>query len=144
MKSKNSLIKEYGQFKIIKYEEQNKEYEGVLIETLDNKIIRCRLGKKTPTKPGYFVSFWEKDHLNKNRPYYDCDTPSETAIIINDGDQAGIFIIPKERAVKHGLLATEKQVGKMGMRFYPPWCDELNKTALATQQWQLNYFYKHY
>ena len=40
MKSKNSLIKEYGQFKIIKYEEQNKEYEGVLIETLDNKIIR--------------------------------------------------------------------------------------------------------
>ena len=26
------------------------------------------------------------------------------------------------------------------MRFYPPWCTNLNKTALATQKWQLKYY----
>ena len=30
--------------------------------------------------------------------------------------------------------------GKMSMRFYPPWCTNLNKTALATQKWQLKYY----
>ena len=28
------------------------------------------------------------------------------------------------------------------MRFYPPWCTNLNKTARATQKWQLDYFQK--
>jgi len=30
----------------------------------------------------------------------------------------------------------------MAMRFYPPWCTKLNKTAQATQKWQLGYFQK--
>ena len=28
------------------------------------------------------------------------------------------------------------------MRFYPSWCSNLNKTARATQKWQLDYFKK--
>ncbi|MFV1219055.1 MepB family protein [Klebsiella pneumoniae] len=28
----------------------------------------------------------------------------------------------------------------MAMRFYSPWCSDLNRTALVTQRWQLNYF----
>jgi hypothetical protein len=30
----------------------------------------------------------------------------------------------------------------MAMRFYPSWCTNLNKTAQATQKWQLDYFQK--
>lgn len=26
------------------------------------------------------------------------------------------------------------------MRFYPPWCTDLNKTALEAQKWQLKFF----
>lgn len=140
MKSTNTLLKEYGDFKLLKQEKQNEAYEGILIETIGGKIIRSRFGKKTPKKPGYFVAFWEKDPLNKNQPFQAEDSSKELAIVVKDTDYEGIFIIPKDEAIKHRILTNETQMGKMAMRFYPPWCQELNKTAKATQKWQLKYF----
>lgn len=143
MKSTNTLLKEYGNFKLLKYEKQNEEYEGIIIETNGGKIIRSRFGKKTPKKLGYFVAFWEKDLLNKNRSFQAEDSPKELAIVIKDTYYEGVFIIPKDAAIKYRILTNGTQMGKMAMRFYPPWCQELNKTAKATQKWQLKYFKNH-
>ncbi|MCB6583549.1 MULTISPECIES: MepB family protein [Streptococcus] len=49
---------------------------------------------------------------------------------------------PKRLAISKKILSTKSCKGKMAMRFYPPWCTKLNKTAQATQKWQLDYFQK--
>lgn len=140
VESTDILLEEYGEFKVVKNEIQNQAYEGLLINTIEDTLIRSRLGKKTPKKPGYFVAFWEKDESNKNQPFKVTNSPQELAIIILDKGCAGIFRIPKKAAIKHGILTSQNQKGKMAMRFYPPWCHKLNRTAQATQKWQLNYF----
>ena len=141
MKSINILKDSIGNFEILNYEEQNSEYEGMVIQLANNnKIVRSRLAKKTPKKDGYFVAFWEKDSQNVNHPFSELDSIEVLAILINDEDERGIFLIPKEAAVKNRILSNENQKGKMAMRFYPSWCKNLNSTAQKTQSWQLNYF----
>ena len=141
MKSINILKDSIGNFEILNYEEQNSEYEGMVIQLANNnKIVRSWLAKKTPKKDGYFVAFWEKDSQNVNHPFSELDSIEVLAILINDEDKRGIFLIPKEVAVKNRILSNENQKGKMAMRFYPSWCKNLNSTAQKTQSWQLNYF----
>ncbi|MGC3124314.1 MepB family protein, partial [Enterococcus faecalis] len=38
------------------------------------------------------------------------------------------------------ILKTNQQKCNMAERFYPSWCQNLNKTAKKTQNWQLAYF----
>lgn len=142
MKSINILKDSLGNFEILNYEEQNSEYEGMVIQLAsNNKIVRSRLAKKTPKKEGYFVAFWKKDNLNINQPFSDLGTPEEIVILIDDVDkQKGVFLIPKEVAIKNKILSNKNQKGKMAMRFYPSWCKNLNSTAQKTQSWQLDYF----
>lgn len=64
----------------------------------------------------------------------------ELVIVVIDSYNSGLFIIPKEVAVNKRILSTRDSKGKMAMRFYPPWCTNLNKTAQSTQKWQLEYF----
>jgi len=59
-----------------------------------------------------------------------------------DNDKRGLFIIPNDEAIRKKILSTTNSKGKMSMRFYPPWCTNLNKTAQATQKWQLDFFQK--
>lgn len=141
MKSINILKRELGEFEFLGYENQNSEYEGMVIQLTSNKkIVRSRLAKKTSKKDGYFVAFWEKNSLNVNCPFTEIDSPEELAILIVDEEKQGIFLIPKEVAVKNKILANKNQKGKMAMRFYPSWCKNLNPTAKKTQSWQIIYF----
>ena len=98
------------------------------------------LGKKNTKKKGYFTVFWKKDQNNKNIPYTNEDLGNELIIVIIDNDKRGLFIIPNEVAIRKNILSTKDSNGKMSMRFYPPWCSNLNTTARATQKWQLQYF----
>lgn len=98
------------------------------------------LGKKTPKKEGYFTVFWKKDQDNKNVPYTNEDLGTELIIVVTDKDKVGLFIIPKEVAIHKKIFSATNCKGKMSMRFYSPWCTNLNKTALATQKWQLKYY----
>ncbi|PEN18911.1 hypothetical protein CRM88_06710 [Lactococcus lactis] len=103
-------------------------------------MVRSRLAKKTPKKAGYFVAFWEKVSQGVNQPFSELDSIEVLAILIDDEDKRGIFLIPKDFAVKNKILSNKSQKGKMAMRFYPSWCKNLNSTAQKTQSWQLNYF----
>ncbi|MGG5343634.1 MepB family protein [Enterococcus sp. AZ192] len=141
MQSMDILKREFAHFERCDHEEQNEEYEGAVFTISEPNIrIRSRLGKKTPKKTGYFVAFWEKDETQKNRPFQAKNSPEKLVIVIRDFNKKGLFIIPKDAAVERQILSTKDQVGKMAMRFYPPWCSGLNRTAQSTQKWQLNYF----
>ena len=136
------LHKFYGDFEFIK-EKCNEKYEGILInikEDEDKEYKRCRLAKRTPKKEGYFTVFWKKDQNNMNIPYTKEDLGTELVIVVIDNDNKGLFIIPNEVAIRKKILSTKNSKGKMSMRFYPPWCTNLNTTAQSTQKWQLKFF----
>ena len=121
MKILDVLYEFYGDFEFIK-EKWNEKYEGILIKIKDEQgYKRCRLAKRTPKKEGYFTVFWKKDKNNMN-------------------DKKGLFIIPNEAAIRKKILSTKNSKGKMSMRFYPPWCANLNTTAQSTQKWQFKFF----
>ena len=129
MKMTDILHRYYGDFDLI-----NEKWKD------DQEYKRCRLAKKTPKKEGYFTVFWKKDQNNNNVPYTNEDLGDELVIVVIDSYNSGLFIIPKEVAVNKRILSTRDSKGKMAMRFYPPWCTNLNKTAQSTQKWQLEYF----
>ena len=140
MKILDVLYNFYGDFDFIE-EKYNEKYEGILINIKEEQgYKRCRLAKRTPKKEGYFTVFWKKDQNNKNIPYTNEDLGNELIIVIIDNDKRGLFIIPNEVAIRKNILSTKDSNGKMSMRFYPPWCANLNTTARATQKWQLQYF----
>ena len=123
----------------ISYEKQNEDYEGMTFK-INNQSFRSRLAKKTPTKKGYFVVFWEKDENNINTPFLFEESPQETLVFVSDNEKRGVFKFPKEILLKKGILKGDKSKGKMGIRVYPEWESDLNQTAVKTQQWQLDYF----
>ncbi len=143
MKMTDILHRYYGELDLIK-EKWNEDYESILIKPKNNDQAykRCRLAKRTPKKEGYFTVFWKKDQDNKNIPYSDEDLGDELIIVVIDSCHCGLFIIPQELAISKKILSTKDCQGKMAMRFYPPWCTNLNKTAQTTQKWQLDYFQK--
>ncbi|HEN0469802.1 TPA: MepB family protein [Streptococcus agalactiae] len=135
------LLREWYSSFEVKEEKWNEKYEGILIRIEgDGNYKRCRLAHKTASKMGDFTVFWQKDGNGKNIPFYEQDEVEDLIIVIKDGRWKGLFIIPKEVAVSKGILSSANSQGKMAMRFYPPWCSDLNRTALVTQRWQLNYF----
>lgn len=97
-------------------------------------------GKENTQKRRLLYSLLEKDQENKNIPYTDEDLGDELIIVVIDGCHCGLFIIPKEVAISKKILSIKDCKGKMSMRFYPPWCTNLNKTAQKTQKWQMDYF----
>lgn len=141
MLSIDCLAKQFGHFTIVAYDTQNKEYEGMVLRIVDsNQLVRSRLAKKTPKKSGYFTVFWEKDTQHSNHPFHEKNFPDFLAVVVVDALQQGIFLIPRKVAAEKKIVTSARGQGKMALRFYPPWCTNLNKTARATQKWQTNYF----
>lgn len=128
-------------FSLIKheFEQWNQEYEAFNFE-FNGVEFKSRLAKKTPKKPGYFVAFWCKNKIDKNRPFNFDESKDKLIINILDGSKKGQFIFPKELLVKKGIISSEKHKGKMAIRVYPSWEQSLNKTAVSTQKWQIPYF----
>ncbi|CCV63907.1 conserved hypothetical protein [Alteracholeplasma palmae J233] len=140
MKSINIIKLVFPDFEVIQYDNQNDLYEGFVFVSNSFKY-RSRLAKKTPKKEGYFVTFWEKiDGIN--HPYNKEDTCDYFIILVIDEENKGYFKIPKKDLIEKGIVKSETQKGKMGMRVYPSWnLGLLNKEASKTQKWQLEYFY---
>lgn len=128
-------------FSLIKheFEQWNQEYEAFNFE-FNGVGFKSRLAKKTPKKAGYFVAFWCKNEINKNRPFNFDESKDKLIINILDRSKKGQFIFPKELLVKKGIISSEKHKGKMAIRVYPSWEQNLNKTAVSTQKWQIPYF----
>ena len=121
------------------FEQWNQEYEAFNFE-FNGVEFKSRLAKKTPKKVGYFVAFWRKNEINKNRPFNFNESKDKLIINILDGSKKGQFVFPKDLLVKKGIISSKKYKGKMAIRVYPSWEQNLNKTAVSTQKWQIPYF----
>lgn len=123
----------------IEEEAHNSDY-GAGIFQLNSKSVRFRVAKKTPTKIGQFVAFWEKDRNHKNQPYSYAEATDLLVINTFTTNNFGQFVFPKEVLVKHDILKTATKKGKMAIRVYPRWDKPTSKQAIETQKWQLKYF----
>ena len=134
-----SLIQKMFPISNIELEIFNQEYEAFNFN-LKDLSFKSRLAKKTPLKQGYFVAFWQKNNINKNEPFDQQNSRDKLVITVQDGLHSGQFIFPKKVLIEQKILKTETSKGKMALRVYPSWVDNLNKSAKRTQTWQLQYF----
>jgi hypothetical protein len=126
--------------KAIREETQNSAYGAGMFQ-LNSTSVRFRVAKKTPTKIGQFVAFWEKDENNKNQAFSFEKAPDFLVInTFTSNDNFGQFVFPKEVLVKQNILKTATTKGKMAIRVYPSWENPTSKQAIKTQEWQLKYF----
>lgn len=120
-------------------EKQNKKYYGARF-ILNNHSIRFRKSSCTPNKAGQFVAVWEKDTEGNNQALNYYSSPDFLMIYSETPECKGLFVFPKDIALKYGILATVFKKGKLGFRVYPAWDEVNNKQALQTKAWQNEYF----
>ncbi|MGL1919416.1 MAG: MepB family protein [Hyphomicrobiales bacterium] len=118
---------------------ESSEY-GAGTYIVNNRKIITRTAKITPKKVGQFVAIWQRDKNGITQPQHIEGEFDLMIINCQNGTQFGQFIFPKSALAKYGIIATETKRGKNGMRVYPPWDVAINKQAIKTQTWQLNYF----
>lgn len=91
-------------------EPQNSDYESFIFNVNDISF-RNRLAKKTPTKNGYFIVFWERDN-NKNQAFDFTKSPDFLVINVLDTEHKGFFIFPKGVLLKQNILRTSQKKAK--------------------------------
>lgn len=123
----------------IESEPESAEY-GAFKLRFNSMQARFRIAKITPTKPGLFVSIWQRGIMGLTEPFQISDTPDLIIISTRKGSLIGQFVFPKDVLLEKGIISGNGKEGKRGIRVYPPWEKDLNKQATKTQEWQLKYF----
>lgn len=120
-------------------EVDNAEY-GAYQFTLQQRRIKFRVAKITPTKIGQFVTVWKRVGKQPIRPYDVLDPFDLLVISTRRGELFGQFVMPKSVLVQQGILSAAGKGGKRALRVYPPWDQTTSRQAQNTQHWQLRYF----
>lgn len=132
---------------------ESKFSEKIILQTIDSESadyfgsdfttsshsIKYRKAKITPKKIGAFVALWKRDAYGKTIPYDSNDAFDIYIIEIEDEENKGCFVFPKDVLVKHHILSSDKE-GKRGFRLYMPWNVVSSVQASKTQAWQLPFF----
>ena len=122
-------------------EVESKEYYACRFNLNKLKII-SRTAKITPKKVGQFVTFWKREVNQPIAPFDENDAIDFFVVNIQNEKQLGQFVFPKSLLVKKGIISTAKKEGKRAFRVYPAWDVTESKQAIASQKWQVNYFYE--
>jgi hypothetical protein len=122
-----------------KAEKESREYSASTFQ-LNELWIKFRAAKVTPTKTGLFVTLWKRNEAGITCPHDVSDQINYFIISVRKHEKFGHFVFPKAVLLERGILSTETKEGKRGFRVYPPWDEGLNKQALKTQTWQLDFF----
>lgn len=130
-------------FKISNFEvdKESKNYNACTFELNNLKII-FRKSKITPTKIGQFVTLWKRNKQKITEPFSVSDEFDFVIIYVKAENNSGQFVFPKSVLIENGIISSDKKEGKRGFRVYPIWENAINKQAIQTQKWQLNYFVK--
>jgi hypothetical protein len=123
----------------IRKEDESKEYSACEFE-LNNKRIKFRTAKITPTKVGQFVTFWKRIGNGPIMPFDMADPIDLFVVSVRSGERLGQFIFPKEVLLAQGFISKDGKGGKRAMRVYPPWDVADSPQATKTQAWQRLYF----
>lgn len=124
-------------------EAESREYGACTFE-INNKTIKFRVAKITPTKIGQFVTFWKRIGDGPIMPYDIADPVDLFIVSVRSGQKLGQFIFPKNILCQKGFVSKVGIGGKRAMRVYPPWDITNSPQAKKTQAWQLMYFFEIY
>ena len=125
----------------LKIEDESADY-GASEFTFNNRLIKFRVGKITPTKVGQFVTFWKRIGKGPILPYDIHDLFEFLVVSVHAEGYLGQFIFPKNVLCEKGIISCNGKEGKRAMRVYPPWDKTNSSQAKKTQDWQLKYFIK--
>jgi hypothetical protein len=138
--AQNLVYKESGfMLKNLVWNSESTNYGACSFE-LNNKIIQYRVANITPTKIGQFVAIWKRNNNGITAPFDVSDSLDFLIISVRDLNNFGQFIFPKSVLVSKGIVSENEKGGKRGIRVYAPWDRPINKQAIQTQAWQVNYF----
>lgn len=107
---------------------------------LNERSVKFRVAKTTPTKTGQFVTLWQRNKNGFTQPLSVTVKVDLFVISVRSGTRFGQFVFTKAILAQNNILSTPTKEGKRGFRVYPPWDLTENKQARKTQQWQLNFF----
>lgn len=119
-------------------EAQNSDYESG-IARIGEENWHIRTARNTPTKPGAFVAFWQRDTRGSTTPFSDDDPAEGLLVFVEQQDRRGAFRFTGAHLAELGITSG-RQPGKRGFRVYPSWCEGLNARAAATQRAQARAF----
>ncbi len=130
-----------GNFSDYKEHAEANEYNGCEYFFSNQKYIQ-RTAKITPKKVGQFVTLWKRNEHGITTPLNYEDDFDFVVILCFNEKRVGRFIFPKDILLKKNILSTltDKDSGKRGFRIYPSWDIPINRQAISTQNWQINYF----
>ena len=128
-------------YKNLETEAEGKEYGACTFE-LNDKLIKFRVGKITPTKIGQFVTFWKRIGNSVIQPYDINDSIDFFVVSVRNSEHFGQFVFPKSILFEKGILSKDGKGGKRAIRVYPSWDIAENQQAKSTQAWQLRYFFE--
>ncbi|MFD3458779.1 MepB family protein [Nocardia fluminea] len=120
-------------------ETQNAAY-GASVSEVGCGRVRFRVGKRTPAKPGLFVSVWQRAGDGSTEPFAAEDGIDLLVITVGEESWVGQFVFPRHALVEHGIVSVAGRGGKRGFRVYPPWSATQNEQARNSQKWQSAYF----
>ncbi len=127
-------------YKNLILEQESKEY-GACDFTINERYIKFRVGKITPTKKGQFVTLWKRVGDSSIIPYDMADPIDLFVVSVRKGEYFGQFVFPKTVLCEKAIVSKEKKGGKRAFRVYPPWDIVDSPQARNTQTWQLRYFF---
>lgn len=122
-------------------EMESKEY-GAFDFEMNQRQIKFRVAKTTPTKIGQFVTLWKRIGNGPILPYDLIDPIDLFVISVRTQPYFGQFVFPKVILYEKGILSKDGQGGKRAIRVYPPWNLTDNKQAKQAQTWQMRYFFE--
>jgi hypothetical protein len=115
-------------------EAQNGDYESGLAR-IGAEGWHIRTARSTPTKPGAFVAFWQRDAHGATSPFAADDSAAGLLVLVEHEGRRGVFRFTRAHLAELGMTSG-RLPGKRGFRVYPSWCSALNPQAMATQRAQ--------
>ena len=115
-------------------EAQNSDYESGIFQ-IGEDAWHIRTARNTPTKPGAFVAFWQRDAEGNTTPFSDEDPAEGLFVFVEQHERRGVFRFTGAHLAELGITSG-KRSGKRGFRVYPSWCAGLNARAATTQRAQ--------
>jgi hypothetical protein len=123
----------------IEIEKESAAYSAFTFEINGTKVL-YREAKITPTKIGQFVTIWKRNNEGITEPFNINDEVDLVVISCRNGEAFGQFVFPKKVLGDKKIFTRNNIDGKRGIRVYPVWDIAINKQAMQTQAWQLDYF----
>lgn len=121
-------------------EKESFEYGGYSFY-INTKLTQFRVSKVTPTKVGFFVTFYKRLASGIIAPYDVEDNIDYFIIAVTQNTTVGFFILSKQALIQHDIISVNNLGGKRGFRLYLPSDMTTNKQAIKTQQWQKEFFF---